>query len=156
NTAPRGQKCDFDMNPLLASSLAVMLAAGSAQTVRAATAVASAISPPAAKASASAEDTAIRPFRVHVPPKALDGLRRRIAATRWPDKETVADASQGVPLEKLQALVRYWGTGYDWRKAEAKLNALPQFMTNIDGVDIHFIHVRSRHPNALPVIISHG
>ena len=103
-----------------------------------------------------AQDTAIRPFRVHVSDKALKDLRRRIAATRWPDKETVADQSQGVQLAKLQELVRYWGNGYDWRKAEAKLNALPQFMTTIDGVDIHFIHVRSRHPNALPLIITHG
>jgi pimeloyl-ACP methyl ester carboxylesterase len=99
---------------------------------------------------------AIRPFRVRVPEAQLADLRRRIAATRWPDKETVDDRSQGAPLAKLQELVRYWGTGYDWRKAEAKLNALPQFMTTIDGVDIHFIHVRSRHPNALPLIVTHG
>ncbi len=99
---------------------------------------------------------AIRPFRAHIPDAALADLRRRLAATRWPTKETVADASQGVQLARLQALVRYWATGYDWRKGEAKLNAYPQFVTNIDGVDIHFIHVRSRHPNALPVIISHG
>jgi pimeloyl-ACP methyl ester carboxylesterase len=83
-------------------------------------------------------------------------LRQRIAATRWPDRETVKDQSQGVPLAKLQELVRYWGTDYDWRKVEAKLNALPQFVTTIDGLDIHFIHVRSRHPNALPLIITHG
>ena len=99
---------------------------------------------------------AIRPFRAHVPDVDLADLRRRLAATRWPDKETVADQSQGAQLAKLQELVRYWGTDYDWRKAEAKLNAFPQFMTNIDGVDIHFIHVRSRHPNALPLIITHG
>src|SRR6267378_1742954 len=99
---------------------------------------------------------ASRPFNVKVPESALVDLRQRIAATRWPDRETVPDRSQGVQLEKLQALVRYWGTGYDWRKAEAKLDALPQFMTTIDGLDIHFIHVRSRHPNALPVIITHG
>jgi len=99
---------------------------------------------------------AIRPFNVKVPENALIDLRQRIAATRWPDRETVPDRSQGVQLEKLQALVRYWGTGYDWRKAEAKLNALPQFMTTIDGLDIHFIHVRSRHPNALPLIMTHG
>jgi pimeloyl-ACP methyl ester carboxylesterase len=98
----------------------------------------------------------IRPFRVDVPQQAIDDLHRRIAATRWPDRETVTDQSQGVPLAKLQALVRYWGTGHDWRKAEAKLNALPQFITTIDGVDIHFIHVRSRHPNALPLIVTHG
>jgi len=107
--------------------------------------------PPAEGATA-----AIRPFNVKVPQDALVDLRQRLAATRWPDRETVPDRSQGVQLEKLQALVRYWGTGYDWRKAEAKLNALPQFMTTIDGLDIHFIHVRSRHPNALPVIITHG
>ena len=105
---------------------------------------------------ATTEDQSIRPFKVQIPQAALDDLRRRIAATRWPDKETVADQSQGAQLAKLQELVRYWGSGYDWRKAEAKLNALPQFMTNIDGVDIHFIHVRSRHKNALPVIITHG
>jgi pimeloyl-ACP methyl ester carboxylesterase len=99
---------------------------------------------------------AIRPFRVDMPEEALADLRRRIAATRWPDKETVADQSQGAQLASLQELVRYWGSGYDWRKAEAKLNALPQFMTNIDGLEIHFIHVRSRHKDALPVIITHG
>ena len=106
-------------------------------------------------AAATAGD-AIRPFRVNVPEEGLVDLRRRIAATRWPDRETVNDQSQGAQLVKFQELVRYWGTGYDWRKAEANLNALPQFMTTIDGVDIHFIHVRSRHPNALPIIISHG
>src|SRR5438477_9691538 len=114
-------------------------------------AVVGASQPPADGATA-----AIRPFNVKVPEDALVDLRQRIAATRWPDRETVPDRSQGVQLEKLQALVRYWGTGYDWRKAEAKLNALPQFMTTIDGLDIHFIHVRSRRPNALPVIITHG
>lgn len=100
--------------------------------------------------------TAIRPFRVSVPEADLADLRQRIHATRWPDKETVVDRSQGPQLGPLQELVRYWGSGYDWRKAEATLNAWPQFMTRIDGVDIHFIHVRSRHSNALPVIISHG
>jgi pimeloyl-ACP methyl ester carboxylesterase len=98
----------------------------------------------------------IRPFRVNVPEEQLVDLRRRIAATRWPDRETVNDRSQGVQLAKFQEVVRYWGTDYDWRKAEARLNALPQFMTEIDGLDIHFIHVRSKHPNALPVIITHG
>jgi pimeloyl-ACP methyl ester carboxylesterase len=99
---------------------------------------------------------AIRPFHIHIPQAVITDLRNRIAATRWPDMETVADQSQGVKLAKIQALVHYWGTGYDWRKIEAKLNALPQFITRIDGVDIHFIHVRSRHPNALPIIITHG
>jgi len=110
---------------------------------------------PAHPAPAAAGD-AIRPFRVHVPEADLVDLRRRIAATRWPDPETVDDQSQGIQLAKIKPLVAYWGTGYDWRKAEAKLNALPQFMTEIDGLDIHFIHVRSKHPNALPVIITHG
>jgi pimeloyl-ACP methyl ester carboxylesterase len=106
--------------------------------------------------AAAAEDNAIRPFRVSIPEAELVDLRRRIAATRWPGRETVNDRSQGVQLAKLQVLMRYWGTDYDWRKAEAKLNALPQFITTINDVDIHFIHVRSPHPNALPVIITHG
>jgi len=109
-----------------------------------------------ASGARAAEADVIRPFRVNVPEAALVDLKRRIAATRWPDKETVADQSQGAQLARLQELVRYWGSGYDWRRLEAKLNALPQFMTNIDGVDIHFIHVRSRHKNALPLIITHG
>ena len=104
----------------------------------------------------AAEGNTIRPFHISVPDEQLADLRRRIAATRWPDQETVSDRSQGVQLAKFQDVVRYWGTDYDWRKAEAKLNALPQFMTEIDGLDIHFIHVRSKHPNALPVIITHG
>ncbi len=109
----------------------------------------------AAKTLAS-EDDSIRPFRINVPQEALDDLRRRIAATRWPDKETVADQSQGVQLATIWELARYWATDYDWRKCEAKLNALPQFMTTIDGLDIHFIHVRSRHPNAMPLLMTHG
>jgi pimeloyl-ACP methyl ester carboxylesterase len=111
---------------------------------------------PGASVARAADDTTIRPFRVDVPEEALVDLRRRLAATRWPDRETVGDRSQGVQLAKLQELVRYWGTDYDWRKAEARLNALPQFVTTIDGVDIHFIHVRSKSPNALPLIITHG
>ena len=98
----------------------------------------------------------IRPFRVDIPEEKLTDLRRRIAATQWPDKETVADQSQGVQLETIQKLARYWGTEYDWRKIESQLNALPQFMTEIDGLDIHFIHVRSRHEDALPLIVNHG
>jgi len=108
------------------------------------------------KLAAAAGDNAIRPFRVNIPEDQLVDLRRRLAATRWPDRETIADQSQGVQLAKLQELVRYWGAEYDWRKLETKLNALPQFVTTIDGLDIHFIHVRSRHPNALPIIVSHG
>jgi pimeloyl-ACP methyl ester carboxylesterase len=98
----------------------------------------------------------IRPFQVDVPDEALDDLRRRIAAARWPSRELVADRSQGVQLATMQELARYWATDYDWRKAEAKLNALPQFTTTIDGADIHFIHVRSKHENALPLIMTHG
>ena len=99
---------------------------------------------------------AIRPFRIHVPDKDLADLRHRLVATRWPEKETVADDSQGVPLATMQELVRHWQTDYDWRKIEARLNALPQFITEIDGLDIHFIHVRSKHDKALPLIITHG
>ncbi|MDB5087889.1 MAG: alpha/beta fold hydrolase, partial [Mucilaginibacter sp.] len=98
----------------------------------------------------------IRPFHINVPEAALTDLRQRVLATRWPDKETVTDQTQGVKLEQIQNLVKYWGTDYDWRKAEAKLNALPQFVTNIDGLDIQFVHVRSKNPNALPLIITHG
>ncbi len=100
--------------------------------------------------------TEIRPFSVHISDAALADLRQRITATHWPEKETVADSSQGVQLSTVQALARYWATDYDWRKTETKLNALPQFVTEIDGLDIHFIHVRSKHENALPVIITHG
>jgi len=100
--------------------------------------------------------TEIRPFHVQLPQASLDEMRRRIDATRWPGKELVADRSQGVQLAALQELARYWTAEHDWRNAEAKLNALPQFTTEIDGVDIHFIHVRSRHEGALPVIITHG
>src|SRR5687768_2127090 len=102
------------------------------------------------------EDQSIRPFRVAIPEKELVELRRRIAATRWPTKELVEDRSQGVQLATLRELARYWTTEYDWRKFEARLNALPQFTTEIDGVEIHFIHVRSRHENALPLIMTHG
>jgi pimeloyl-ACP methyl ester carboxylesterase len=101
-------------------------------------------------------DTSIRPFRVNVPEEDLADLRRRIKATRWPEKETVADFSQGVPLATMQKLARYWATEYDWRTVEAKLNSYPQFITNIDGLDIQFTHVRSKEKNALPVIVTHG
>jgi pimeloyl-ACP methyl ester carboxylesterase len=109
-----------------------------------------------AKRVGAAPDSAIRPFRVNVPQADLDDLRRRIAATRLPDRETVADQSQGVQLATIERLMRHWATAYDWRKVEARLNALPQFITEIDGVDIHFLHVRSRHENALPLIVTHG
>ena len=109
-----------------------------------------------AKASAAADNKGIRPFHFTASKEALSDMRKRIAATRWPDKEIVTDQSQGVQLATIQKLARYWATDYDWRKCEARLNALPQFVTNIDGVDIHFIHVRSKEKNALPVIITHG
>ena len=104
----------------------------------------------------SGEKTAIRPFQVNVPEAKIAKLRSRIDATEWPDRETVADESQGVQLATMQELARYWATDYDWRKCEAKLNSLPNFMTEIDGLDIHFIHVRSKHENALPLIVTHG
>ncbi len=107
-------------------------------------------------ATQAAEKATIRPFRVNVSEEELIELRRRINSTRWPDRETVSDESQGVPLATMQELARYWATDYNWRKIEAKMNALPQFITEIDGLDIHFIHVRSKHENALPLIITHG
>jgi pimeloyl-ACP methyl ester carboxylesterase len=106
--------------------------------------------------STVATATEIRPFHLEIPEEQIDDLGRRIAATRWPSRELVPDRSQGVQLATTQELARYWTTGYDWRKAEAKLNALPQFTTEIDGVEIHFIHVRSQHENALPLIMTHG
>src|SRR6202451_1507551 len=104
----------------------------------------------------ASDNTAIRPFHVNVPETELTELRRRINATKFPERETVEDATQGVQLATMQALARYWATEYDWRKIEAKLNALPQLLTEIDGLDIHFIHVRSKHENALPLIVTHG
>ena len=105
---------------------------------------------------ASDGQTSIRPFRIEFPDEALSDLRRRISATRWPDRETVSDDSQGVPLALMQEVAGYWGTDYDWRPCEARLNSLPNFLTEVDGLDIHFIHVRSRHENALPLIVTHG
>src|SRR3954464_909737 len=99
---------------------------------------------------------ALRPFHIEIPAEQLADLRRRVLATRWPERETVTDDTQGVRLATMQGLARHWATDYDGRKCEAKLNTLPQFVTEIDGLDVHFVHVRSRHPNALPVIITHG
>jgi pimeloyl-ACP methyl ester carboxylesterase len=104
----------------------------------------------------STDARAIRPITIEVPEADLDDLRARIEATRWPDKETVDDDSQGVPLALMQDLARYWATDYDWRKCEARLNDLPNFVTEIDGLDIHFIHVRSKHEDALPLVVCHG
>jgi pimeloyl-ACP methyl ester carboxylesterase len=105
---------------------------------------------------AAAGSEGIRPFSINIPQAELDDLRRRVAATRWPDKETVMDTTQGVQLATIQKLATYWAADYDWRNVEARLNALPQFITEIDGLDIHFVHVRSKHENALPVIVTHG
>src|SRR5262249_24316198 len=105
---------------------------------------------------AAKEDSNVRPFTFHASDHALADLRHRLAATKWPERETVTDATQGVQLATMQKLAQYWQTEYDWRKAEARLNAFPQFVTTIDGLDIHFIHVRSKHKNALPIIITHG
>lgn len=127
-----------------------------ARDLVAAAAAASALGFLPVQPAAAADGNVVRPFRVDVPEEQLVDLRRRIAETRWPDRETVDDQSQGIQLAKLQALLQYWHSDYDWRKVEAKVNALPQFMTTIDDVDIHFIHVRSRHPNALPLIMTHG
>lgn len=115
-----------------------------------------AVEPVAVGSADQKSDESIRPFKIDVPQSQLDDLRKRIADTRWPDKETVGDISQGIQLDRVQKLVQYWGTDYDWRKAEQELNALPEFITTIDGVDIQFIHVRSRHPNALPLLLTHG
>src|SRR5213080_1490592 len=104
----------------------------------------------------TADATAIRPFTIDVPEADLEDLRARIAATRWPEKEGVDDASQGVQLAMIQAVARYWHDEYDWRKCEARLNAVPQFIAEIDGLDIHFVHVRSKHEDALPLIVCHG
>jgi pimeloyl-ACP methyl ester carboxylesterase len=126
------------------------------RNVLAATAAAGAMAlfPEAIYAASNAEN--IRPFKAHIPDSDLADLRQRLARTRWPGKETVADESQGVRLARMQQLVQYWGSEYDWRKGEAKLNALPMFVTEIDGLDIQFIHVRSRHKNAMPMIMTHG
>jgi pimeloyl-ACP methyl ester carboxylesterase len=134
---------DQDRRRLLGTAAMGIAVAGSASLL------------PAHPASA-AEGDAIRPFHIHFPEEALVDLRRRIAATRWPERETVTDPSQGVQFATIQKLARYWETEYDWRKIETRLNALPQFTTEIDGLDIHFIHVRSKHDNALPMIVTHG
>jgi pimeloyl-ACP methyl ester carboxylesterase len=132
----------------------------SRRSVLAASAAASAVSLLSAgsanAAEGASEDNAVRPFSFHAPDAKLTELRRRIDATQWPDRETVKDASQGVQFATMQNLARYWATDYDWRKVEARINALPNFTTEIDGLDIHFIHVRSKHQNALPLIVTHG
>ena len=143
DTSRTTETIDRDRRRLLGAATMGMAVAGAASLL------------PSQPAAAPAGDD-IRPFRIDAPEEVLIDLRRRLAATRWPDRETVADDSQGVPLATMQDLARYWATDYDWRKVEARLNALPMFMTGIDGLDIHFIHVRSKHENALPLIVTHG
>jgi pimeloyl-ACP methyl ester carboxylesterase len=142
-TQPNHDAIDHDRRKLIAGAAMGLAAAGAASLL------------PVRPAAAVTND-AIRPFHINIPQAQLVDLRRRLAATRWPEKETVSDDSQGVPLAMLQDLVRYWRTDHDWRKVEARLNGLPQFITEIDGLDIHFIHVRSKHANALPMIVTHG
>ena len=143
NTNKTSEEINRDRRHFVETAAAGIAAAGSFGLLPKGTAVA-------------AEGDAIRPFRVNMPEEQLVDLRRRINATKWPERETVNDETQGVQFATTQKLARYWGTDYDWRKAEARLNALPQFITNIDGLDIHFIHVRSKNRNALPLIITHG
>jgi len=131
-----------------------MMASGNAQPSSGSSAAGAAPAP--AKTGAAADDSSIRPFHVNFPDADLADLRRRVSATKWPERELVTDATQGVQLATTQKLAQYWAANYDWRKVEARLNALPQFITTIDGLDIHFIHVRSKHANALPVIVTHG
>ena len=139
----------------IALGLIAQTEAGYAQVVSAAHTRVSPVTIPLTN-SAAVEDQSIRPFRIAIPEAAIVDLRQRIMATRWPDREIVADQSQGVKLDTIKELVRYWGTTYDWRKAEAALNALPQYVTRIDGVDIQFVHIKSRHKNAMPLLITHG
>jgi pimeloyl-ACP methyl ester carboxylesterase len=143
HTQSASEVIDPDRRQLLSTAAMGIAAAGAASLF------------PAYPAPAATSDE-IHPFHINVPEEDLVDLRRRLAATRWSEKETVTDESQGVPLATLQGLVRYWQTDYDWRKVKARLNALPQFTTEIDGLDIHFIHVRSKHENALPLIVTHG
>jgi pimeloyl-ACP methyl ester carboxylesterase len=135
------------------SSTAGTMTTSTTTPTRSATPLAAASS---SEATGAADDLSIRPFRIDVPDSELQDLRRRILATRWPEAETVPDSSQGVQLATMRKLAQYWATEYDWRKCEQRLNALPQFVTTIDGLDIHFIHVRSKHENALPIIVTHG
>src|SRR4051812_18708044 len=143
NTSEAIKEIDQDRRRVLGTAAMGVAAAGAASVF------------PAHPATA-AEGDAIRPFRINFPEEALVDLRRRINATKWPEQEQVTDASQGVQLATMQNLARYWAAEHDWRKVEARLNALPQFITEIDGLDIHFIHVRSKHENALPMIVTHG
>jgi pimeloyl-ACP methyl ester carboxylesterase len=144
----------FITTALAGAMAAILPGVSQAETAKPAAALQSAAQAPAGELAAV--DESIRPFQFHASDEALADLRRRISTTKWPSREVVSDTTQGVQLETMQKLAQYWATDYDWRKVESKLNALPQFVTNIDGVDIHFIHVRSKNKNALPLIITHG
>jgi pimeloyl-ACP methyl ester carboxylesterase len=144
----------FITTALAGAMAAILPGVSQAETAKPAAALQNAAQAPAGEQGTV--DESIRPFQFHASDEALADLRRRISATKWPSREVVSDATQGVQLETMQKLAQYWATDYDWRKVESKLNALPQFVTNIDGVDIHFIHVRSKNKNALPLIITHG
>ena len=146
STNLRSEIIDSDRRRLLATATMSIVVAGAS----------SVLSPRRSWAAAPGDDETIRPFQINMPDADLVDLRRRLAAIRWPDKEIVDDDSQGVPLATMQELVRHWRTDYDWRKVEARLNGSPQFITRIDGVDVHFLHVRSKHDHALPLIITHG
>src|SRR5262249_12445116 len=142
---------------VLAAMVVLALSSPPVGRVGLAVIAASVVGVPSAAVAAAPESngTAIRPFTFHAPDEALADLRRRIAATKWPSRELVTDGSQGVQFATMRELARYWQADYDWRKVEATLDALPQFITNIDGLDIHFIHLRSKHPNAVPLIVTH-
>jgi hypothetical protein len=127
-----------------------------AQTAPVANTQAAVSNPLSGELAEATQDESIRTFHINIPEEQLADLRRRVVATKWPERELVSDATQGVQLATMQKLAHYWATDYDWRKVEARLDALPQFVTTIDGLDIHFIHVRSKNPNALPLIITHG
>ncbi|WP_439398939.1 epoxide hydrolase family protein [Bradyrhizobium sp. PMVTL-01] len=140
---PTAGTVDIDRRRLLAAAATAIAVVGGASMF-------------ATNSAFGATPVGIRPFKVHIPEQQLVDLRRRLAATQWPEKETVADDSQGVPLATMKQLVQHWQSSYDWRKAEARLNSFPQFITEIEGLDIHFIHVRSKHENALPLVVTHG
>lgn len=142
-TTTRTEVIDLDRRRLLSAAATGITALGIASLLP-------------GRSDASSDPEAIRPFRVNVPEADLDDLRYRLAHTRLPEKETVSDFSQGVPLKTIKQVLRHWQTAYDWRKVEARINAVPNFITEIDGLDIHFIHVRSKHENALPLIVTHG
>jgi hypothetical protein len=154
---PPARRIFAEMTGMIAVIALFVIGYGQAQSIPfAKNVVTTGSSAPAAAQENALEDDSIRPYSIHVAEEQLVNLRHRLSEVHWPDRETVADQSQGVQLATMKELVRYWQTDYDWRKAEAKLNALPEYVTTIDGVDIQFIWVRSKYPNAMPLIITHG